>query len=110
MYEDIISVDINKQVLYYAGTELTEKGEGMLTGIDLKEIRLHFKMTQVQFAKAIGISQSAISTWENGICLPDFYTKKKLKKFLESKKMLKPAKAPKQPKQTRIDKNAKDTT
>ena len=36
----------------------------MLNEIDVKSIRRDLELTQVEFAKALGVSQSIISDWE----------------------------------------------
>lgn len=43
-------------------------------GLALKELRLHFKYTQREIADKVGVSNHAVSKWENGINQPDIST------------------------------------
>ena len=36
----------------------------------IKKLRIEKEMTQLQLAKACGVSQGAIAMWEKGICFP----------------------------------------
>ena len=38
---------------------------------NIKLFRVHSKLTQVEFAKRLGVSQVTISSWENSITTPD---------------------------------------
>ena len=51
-------------------------------GKRLKSFRNKVNLTQKDVAKKIGISEQAISKWENGICLPDAYNLMLLGKVL----------------------------
>lgn len=51
-------------------------------GKRLKTFRNKVNLTQKDVAKKIGISEQAISKWENGICLPDAYNLMLLGKVL----------------------------
>lgn len=46
-----------------------------------KSLRLSYKLTQDELAKALGISKSAISMYENGNREPDFVTLEKIADF-----------------------------
>ena len=37
----------------------------------IKEQRKFKKLTQAEFAEKLGVTNRAVSKWENGICLPD---------------------------------------
>lgn len=37
---------------------------------EVKELRLFLGLTQAQFAKRIGVSESAVKQWESGRCFP----------------------------------------
>ena len=43
-------------------------------GLALKVLRLHFKYTQREIADKVGVSNHAVSKWENGINQPDIST------------------------------------
>ena len=47
-------------------------------GKRLKEFRKRRNLTQKEVATKIGVSEQALSKWENGICLPDVYNLKLL--------------------------------
>ena len=47
-------------------------------GKRLKEFRKRKKLTQKEVAAKIGVSEQALSKWENGDCLPDVYNLKLL--------------------------------
>lgn len=51
-------------------------------GKKLKNIRREKKLTQSEVALRIGISEQAVSKWENGDCLPDVYNLKLLSRLL----------------------------
>ena len=40
-------------------------------GLALKKLRKHFSLTQREVAERVGISNHAISKWENGVNQPD---------------------------------------
>ena len=47
-------------------------------GKRLREFRKRRKLTQKEVAAKIGVSEQALSKWENGDCLPDVYNLKLL--------------------------------
>ena len=47
----------------------------------LKQLRIAAGYSQYSFAEAIGVSQSAVASWESGVRLPKFATLKKLADF-----------------------------
>ena len=49
--------------------------------MDIKEIRLKAFMTQDDFAKQIGVSISAVRTWEQGVSNPSLKAQKKIVDF-----------------------------
>ena len=51
-------------------------------GKRLKEFRKKKNLTQKEVAVGIGVSEQAVSKWENGECLPDVYNLKLLGQFL----------------------------
>lgn len=51
-------------------------------GKRLREFRERKKFTQKEIAVKIGVSEQAVSKWENGICLPDIYNLKLLARVL----------------------------
>ncbi|MBD5139054.1 MAG: helix-turn-helix domain-containing protein [Ruminococcus sp.] len=51
-------------------------------GKRLKEFRERRKLTQKEAAVKIGVSEQALSKWENGVCLPDVYHLKYLARVL----------------------------
>ncbi|MDE7304163.1 MAG: helix-turn-helix domain-containing protein [Oscillospiraceae bacterium] len=51
-------------------------------GKRLKEFRERRKLTQKEAAMKIGVSEQALSKWENGVCLPDVYHLKYLARVL----------------------------
>lgn len=51
-------------------------------GKRLREFRERKKFTQKEVAVKIGVSEQAVSKWENGICLPDIYNLKLLARIL----------------------------
>lgn len=51
-------------------------------GKRLREFRERKKLTQKEVAVKIGVSEQAVSKWENGICLPDIYNLKLLARVL----------------------------
>ena len=51
-------------------------------GRRLKEFRKIKNFTQKEVAVGIGVSEQAVSKWENGECLPDVYNLKLLGQFL----------------------------
>lgn len=53
-------------------------------GKRLKEFRVKRNLTQRETALKIGVSEQAISKWENGICLPDVYNLKLLANVLRT--------------------------
>jgi len=53
----------------------------MRFGTSLRNLRLQRKMTQTEFAEALGTSQSSITAWENETRQPDFATVSKICKF-----------------------------
>lgn len=53
-------------------------------GKRLRMFRTKMKLTQKETALKIGVSEQAISKWENGICLPDVYNLKLLASVLKT--------------------------
>lgn len=51
-------------------------------GKRLREFRERKKLTQKEVSVKIGVSEQAVSKWENGICLPDIYNLKLLARVL----------------------------
>ena len=51
-------------------------------GKRLKEFRKRVNLTQKEAAMKIGVSEQALSKWENGVCLPDVYNLKLLARVL----------------------------
>lgn len=51
-------------------------------GKRLKEFRKRANLTQKEAAMKIGVSEQALSKWENGVCLPDVYNLKLLARVL----------------------------
>lgn len=51
-------------------------------GKRLREFRERKKLTQKEISVKIGVSEQAVSKWENGICLPDIYNLKLLARVL----------------------------
>lgn len=51
-------------------------------GKRLKEFRELKKLTQKEVAMKMGVSEQALSKWENGVCLPDVYHLKYLARVL----------------------------
>lgn len=51
-------------------------------GKRLKELRERRKLTQKEAAVKLGVSEQALSKWENGVCLPDVYHLKYLARVL----------------------------
>lgn len=49
--------------------------------MNIKEIRLKAFMTQDDFAKQIGVSISAVRTWEQGVSNPSLKAQKKIVDF-----------------------------
>lgn len=49
--------------------------------MNIKEIRLKAFMTQDEFAKQIGVSTSAVRTWEQGVSKPSLKAQKKIVEF-----------------------------
>lgn len=45
-------------------------------GKRLKEFRKRRNLTQKEVAMKIGVSEQALSKWENGDCLPDVYNRR----------------------------------
>lgn len=50
-------------------------------GTAIKEIRIKSLLSQVDFAKELGVSFSTINRWENGKAVPGFKALKKIKDF-----------------------------
>ena len=42
--------------------------------MNIKALRKHLRLTQIEFAKLLGTTQMTISTWENGKC-PEYIDK-----------------------------------
>ena len=42
--------------------------------MNIKAIRKHLRLTQIEFAELLGTTQMTISTWENGKC-PEYIDK-----------------------------------
>lgn len=53
-------------------------------GKRLKMFRSKMSLTQNEIALKIGVSEQAVSKWENGICLPDVYNLKLLASVLKT--------------------------
>lgn len=53
----------------------------MAVSNQIKEIRQQSLLSQVDFAKAIGVSFSTVNRWENGKTLPTYKAMKNLEKF-----------------------------
>lgn len=51
-------------------------------GQRLKEFRKRMNLTQKEASMKIGVSEQALSKWENGVCLPDLYNLKLLARIL----------------------------
>lgn len=51
-------------------------------GKRLREFRERKKLTQKEISVKIGVSEQAVSKWENGVCLPDIYNLKLLARVL----------------------------
>lgn len=49
----------------------------------IAECRKAKKLTQVQFANLLGVTDKSVSKWENGICLPDVSLYKEICKILD---------------------------
>lgn len=49
--------------------------------MDTKQIRLQALMTQEEFAKALGVSTSAVVSWETGVFKPSITNKRKIVEF-----------------------------
>ncbi len=53
----------------------------MITGKEIKELRKAKKMSQVEFAKIVGVSSKSIMRWENGQTCPYPLAVEKLEKI-----------------------------
>lgn len=53
-------------------------------GKRLKMFRVKMNLTQKETALKIGVSEQAVSKWENGVCLPDVYNLKLLASVLKT--------------------------
>ena len=51
-------------------------------GDNIREIRSQLKLTQNEFAKALGYTERNVGNWEHGRSVPTVYTIKKCMKFL----------------------------
>ena len=49
--------------------------------VAIKEIRIRCLLSQVDFAKEIGVSFSTVNRWENGKAIPNFKALKKIRDF-----------------------------
>ena len=47
----------------------------------IKELRLSYKLNQVEMAKALGVSKQCVSNWENDNVLPSIEMLVKIAKF-----------------------------
>lgn len=50
-------------------------------GENLKKIRQEHKLTQIELANMLGISQKSYSHWENGKCKPNYEKLEKIADF-----------------------------
>ncbi len=50
---------------------------------NLKQLRKEKKLSQAEFAEILGVSQSAVSAWEAGMCLPVATTVIRIVKFFD---------------------------
>lgn len=55
-------------VFYNAGMEVKRMNQ-YVTGAVIKELREKRKMTQLQLAQKLGVSDKAVSKWETGVSL-----------------------------------------
>ena len=56
----------------------------MIFSEKIKSIRQTCILSQVAFAKEIGVSFSTVNRWETGKSLPNYITMKKIKDYCES--------------------------
>ena len=49
--------------------------------VAIKEVRIKSLLSQVDFAKELGVSFSTVNRWENGKAVPGFKALKKIKDF-----------------------------
>lgn len=56
-------------------------------GSEIKEIRLNSLLSQIEFAKAVGVSFSTVNRWENDKAAPNFQTIKRIRNFCDSNKI-----------------------
>lgn len=59
----------------------------MSIGSEIKTIRLNSLLSQIEFAKALGVSFSTVNRWENDKASPNFKTIKRIKDFCEVNKI-----------------------
>lgn len=59
----------------------------MSIGNQIKTIRLNSLLSQVEFAKALGVSFSTVNRWENDKVTPNFQTIKRIRDFCISNKI-----------------------
>lgn len=58
----------------------------MSIGKNIKELRLQHNMSQLEFAKVIGVTDKAVSSWENGIKTPRMGTLQRIADYFNIKK------------------------
>ena len=59
----------------------------------MRRVALVPAVSQAELGAAIGVSDSAISGWENGRSLPNALLERKLKRFLDGREAAMPAKS-----------------
>ena len=45
-------------------------GKSGMTTVEIKRVRERLKLTQIEFAERLGVSQATVSLWENGARRP----------------------------------------
>lgn len=54
-------------------------------GKALKQIRKKSLLSQIEFAKELGVSFSTVNRWENNKAIPNYRAQKKIKDFCDKK-------------------------
>jgi hypothetical protein len=54
-----------------------------MTREEIKALRMKMQMTQVEFAKAVGVCRTVIQMWESGRSSPSHLAEYRLKKLAE---------------------------
>jgi DNA-binding transcriptional regulator YiaG len=72
-------------MLYYLSNQQSESG--MSLSMKIRSIRLQLKMSQREFAKNIGFSQTAVAQWELGQKTPTFQSMLSIFNFSKSKRI-----------------------